>query len=82
VRAWLGTSRLPELDRGRLQWALEHGQLDVVVVLGSPYELLALPEGQPALLAYEPSAAAAVQAVRVLLGEAAAPGRLPVGAPR
>ncbi len=79
VRAWLGSARLSELDRGRLDWAVAHGQLDVVVVLGSPYELLALPPGQSALLAYEPSAAAAVQTVRVLLGEASAPGRLPVG---
>lgn len=59
-----------------------HQQLhryDVVLVLGSPYELQALPPGQPALLAYEPSPAAAAQLVRVLLGRAAAPGRLPVG---
>ncbi|HEX5011418.1 MAG TPA: glycoside hydrolase family 3 N-terminal domain-containing protein [Planctomycetota bacterium] len=80
VRAWLGSSRLPELDRGRLQWAVSRGQLEVVVVLGSPYEILDLPARQPALLAYEPTPAAAAAAARVLLGEAHAPGRLPVGA--
>jgi len=79
VAAWLGSSRLDERDRQRLQWAVQHGKLDLVVVLGSPYEMLALPIEQPALLAYEPSAAAAVQAVKVLIGEASAPGRLPVG---
>jgi len=81
VRASLGSSRLPELDRRRLQWAVSRGQLDVVVVLGSPYEALDLPARQPALLAYEPTPAAAAAVARVLLGEASAPGRLPVGAP-
>jgi len=80
VRAWQGSSRLPDLDRKRLAWSLEHGQLQAVVILGSPYELLALPGDVPAVLAYEPTPAAAVAAVRVLLGEAVAPGRLPVGA--
>ncbi len=78
VRAWLGRSRLSERDRARLSWALEQRRLDVVIVLGSPYELLDLPVEQSALLAYEPSAASAVQAVRVLTGRAAAPGCLPV----
>lgn len=82
VRAWLGSSRLDDRDRERLQWAVEHGRLDIVLVLGSPYEMLALPDEQPALLAYEPSPAAAAQAVRVLIGEASAPGRLPVGPSR
>jgi len=80
VRAWLGSSRLPELDRRRLQWAVAHRQLDAVIVLGSPYEALELPASQPALLAYEPTPAAAAAAARVLLGETRAPGRLPVGA--
>jgi len=80
VRAWLGSSRLPELDRRRLEWAVSHGQLDLVLVLGSPYEILDLPAAQPALLAYEPTPAAAIAAARVLLGEAHAPGRLPLGA--
>ncbi len=80
VRAWLGSSRLPELDRRRLEWAVAHKRLDVVLVLGSPYEILDLPPGQPALLAYEPTPAAAIAAARVLLGEAHAPGRLPLGA--
>jgi beta-glucosidase-like glycosyl hydrolase len=79
VRAWLGSSRLSEHDRRRLDWGLSRKRYDVVLVLGSPYELQALPPGQPALLAYEPSPAAAAQLVRVLLGRAAAPGRLPVG---
>ena len=79
VAAHLGRSRLGERPRKRLAWALEHGKLDVVVVLGSPYELLALPEQIPALLAYEATPAAAVQAVRVLMGSASAPGLLPVG---
>jgi hypothetical protein len=81
VRAWLGSSRLPDLDRRRLQWAVSRGQLDAVIVLGSPYEALDLPARQPALLAYEPTPAAAAAVARVLLGEATAPGRLPVGAP-
>ncbi len=79
VRAHLGTSRLPDLQRRRLQWALENGQLDGVVVLGSPYELLDLPAEVPGLLAYEASPAAAAAAARVLLGESSATGRLPVG---
>jgi beta-glucosidase-like glycosyl hydrolase len=80
VRAWLGSSRLPDADRRRLRWAIDHRQLDAVVVLGSPYEALELPPQQPVLLAYEPTPAAAAAAARVLLGEAHAPGRLPVGA--
>ncbi len=79
VRAHLGSSRLSTLDRERLGWALEHAQLDAVVVLGSPYELLELPTDVPALLAYEATPETAAQAVRVLTGGAAAPGRLPVG---
>lgn len=79
VRAWLGSSRLDARDRERLEWAVQHGRLDLVVVLGSPYEMLNLPAEQPALLAYEPTPAAAIQAVRVLTGAAPAPGRLPVG---
>jgi beta-glucosidase-like glycosyl hydrolase len=79
VAAHLGRSRLDDRPRKRLAWALEHGKLDVVVVLGSPYELLALPEQTPALLAYEATPAAAAQTVRVLMGSAPAPGLLPVG---
>jgi beta-glucosidase-like glycosyl hydrolase len=79
VRAWLGSSRLSEHDRRRLEWGVARGRYDVVVVLGSPYELLALPPQQAALLAYEPAPAAAAQVARVLLGRATAPGRLPVG---
>jgi beta-glucosidase-like glycosyl hydrolase len=79
VRAWLGSSRLSDHDRRRLEWGVKHGRFDVVVVLGSPYELLALPSEQAALLAYEPTPAAAAQVVRALLGRAPAPGRLPVG---
>ena len=80
VRAHLGTSRLPDLQRQRLRWALDNGQLDGVVVLGSPYELLELPADVPGLLAYEATPAAAAAAARVLLGETGASGRLPVGA--
>ena len=68
VRAWLGSSRLSDHDRKRLEWGVSRGQYEVVVVLGSPYELLALPSGQAALLTYEPTPAAAAEAVRVLLG--------------
>ncbi|MGQ0552472.1 MAG: glycoside hydrolase family 3 N-terminal domain-containing protein [Planctomycetota bacterium] len=81
VRAWLGSSRLAPLERQRLEWGVAHKRFEVVVVLGSPYELLDLPDEQPGLLAYEPSPAAARQVVRVLLGQAAAPGILPVGPP-
>jgi len=79
VRAWLGRSRLPEEDRRRLVWHVSHRRLEPVVVLGSPYEALDLPAEQPALIGYEPTPAAAAAAVRVLLGLAGAPGRLPVG---
>jgi len=82
VAAHLGTSRLPERERARLGWALERRRLSVLVVLGSPYEMLALPGHQAAILAYEPSPAAAAQAARVVLGRSAAPGRLPVGSRR
>lgn len=82
VSAHLGRSRLDERQRQRLEWALQHGRLDVVVVLGSPYELMALPGTMPALLAYEATPATATQAVRVLMGKAPAPGQLPVGAVR
>jgi beta-glucosidase-like glycosyl hydrolase len=81
VRAWLGSSRLPEHDRRRLEWGVERGRYDVVVVLGSPYELLALPPRQAGLLANEPTPAAAALLVRVLTGRASAPGRLPVTGP-
>lgn len=79
VRAWAGSSRLPEKDRARLHWAVEHGRIDQVVVLGSPYELLDLPPGCPALLAYEATPDSAHAAATVLLGRAQATGRLPVG---
>jgi len=79
VRAWAGSSRLPPKDRDRLHWAVENGRIDQVVVLGSPYELLDLPQGCPALLAYEATPDAAHAAAAVLLGRAHAPGRLPVG---
>lgn len=79
VAAWLGTSRLDERQRARLTWALEHDQLDVVVILGSPYELLDLPGSAPALLAYEATPSGAQHAALVLTGKAAATGRLPVG---
>ena len=79
VRAWLGRSRLTDEDRRRLHWHVSHRQLEPVVVLGSPYDALDLPAEQPALIGYEPTPAAAAAAVRVLLGMASAPGRLPVG---
>ena len=79
VRAWLGRSRLADEDRRRLRWHVSHRKLEPVVVLGSPYDALELPEDQPALIGYEPTPAAAAAAVRVLLGAASAPGRLPVG---
>lgn len=80
VRAWAGSSRLPEKDRQRLHWAAEHGQLTDLVLLGSPYEALDLPASCPALLAYEASPGAAHAAATVLLGRAVASGHLPVGA--
>ncbi|MFT7462235.1 MAG: beta-N-acetylhexosaminidase [Pseudohongiellaceae bacterium] len=79
VRAWAGSARLPAKDRARLHWAIENGRIDQVVVLGSPYELLDLPQGCPALLAYEATPESAHAAAKVLLGRATAPGRLPVG---
>lgn len=79
VRAWLGRSRLSEDDRKRLDWHVKHRQLEPVVVLGSPYDALELPAGQPALIGYEPTPAAAAAVVRVLMGLATAPGHLPVG---
>ncbi|MHC5209834.1 MAG: glycoside hydrolase family 3 N-terminal domain-containing protein [Planctomycetota bacterium] len=79
VRAWLGSSRLSDHDRKRLEWGVSRRRYDVVLVLGSPYELLDLPPEQPAVLAYEPTPAAAAQVARVLCGRASAPGRLPVG---
>jgi beta-glucosidase-like glycosyl hydrolase len=80
VRAWAGSARLPERDKARLHWAVENGRVDQVVVLGSPYELLDLPSGCPALLAYEATPDSAHAAATVLLGRATATGRLPVGA--
>lgn len=79
VAAWLGSSRLDERQRKRLTWALEHDRLDVVVILGSPYELLELPGDAPALLAYEATPSGAQHAALVLTGNARAAGRLPVG---
>jgi len=79
VRAWLGRSRLAEEARRRRHWHVRHRKLEPVVVLGSPYDALELPDDQPALIGYEPTPAAAAAAVRVLLGLASAPGRLPVG---
>ena len=81
VRAWADSARLELKVRERLHWAADNGRLDAVVVLGSPYELLELPAGAPALLAYQANPAAAQQCVQVLCGRAEAPGRLPVGAP-
>lgn len=82
VAAHLGTSRLTERERARLNWALERQRLALLVVLGSPYEMLDLPEHQPAILAYEASPPAAAQAARVVVGRSPAPGRLPVGSGR
>lgn len=79
VRAWASSARLPERERARLHWAVENGRIDQVVVLGSPYELLDLPQGCPALMAYEATPETAHAAANVLLGRAAANGRLPVG---
>lgn len=78
VRAWAGSSRLPERSRERLHWAVTAGRLAQVVVLGTPYELIDLPDGCPALLAYEASPAAAFAAVGVLAGRGLATGKLPV----
>ncbi|GJM21693.1 MAG: hypothetical protein DHS20C15_16080 [Planctomycetota bacterium] len=80
VAAWSGSSRLPSLQRQRLHWMLEHGQLAAVVVLGSPYEALDLPAVAPAVLAYQATPEAAHLAALALLGELPTPGRLPVGA--
>ena len=79
VRAWAGSARLDERVRRRLHWAVSAGKLEQVVVMGSPYELLELPEGCPSLMAYQASPAAAFALVAVLAGRAGAPGRLPVG---
>jgi len=79
VRAWKDSARLPQRVRERLHWAAANGRLTAVVVLGSPYELLELPDNVPALLAYEASPAAAQAVVKVLCGRAEAPGVLPVG---
>ncbi len=79
VAAWLGSSRLPDADRRRMDWALQNGRLDLVVVLGSPYEALDLPADQAVLIGYEPTPITAQAVVTALVGRAAAPGRLPVG---
>jgi beta-glucosidase-like glycosyl hydrolase len=79
VAAWSGSSRLEDRTRARLHWAIENERLAQVVVLGSPYELIDLPEGCPSLLAYEASPAAAFAVVAVMAGRAEASGRLPVG---
>jgi beta-N-acetylhexosaminidase len=79
VRAWAGTSRLEAQAEQRLHWAAANDRLDVVIVLGSPYEVLDLPTGPDTLLAYEATPRAAQQVVKVLCGRAEAPGSLPVG---
>lgn len=79
VRAWAGTSRLDAQVEKRLHWAAANNRLEVVVVLGSPYEALELPAGPDTLLAYEATPTAAQQVVKVLCGRAEAPGSLPVG---
>ena len=79
VAAWLGSSRLPDADRRRMDWALQNGRLDLVVVLGSPYEALDLPDDQSVLIAYEHTPITAQAAVTALVGAAPASGRLPVG---
>jgi beta-glucosidase-like glycosyl hydrolase len=79
VRAWAGSARLSAHARERLHWAAENQRLDMAVVLGSPYELLELPEACPSLLAYEGTPSAARQVVQVLCGRGEAPGTLPVG---
>ncbi len=81
VRAWAGTARLDPTLEKRLHWAAQNKRLDVVIVLGSPYEALDLPAGPDTLLAYEATPTTAQQMVRVLCGRAEAPGCLPVGAP-
>lgn len=79
--AWANSARLDDKQRKRLHWNVERGRFEAVVVLGSPYEMLELPAGAPAVLAYEGSPRVGKLAARVVLGLRDAPGRLPVGVP-
>jgi beta-N-acetylhexosaminidase len=64
-----------------LRQLLRTGKPVIGISVAAPYDLLAAPELATALATYEYTAPALEAAVRVLFGEVAARGRLPVGAP-